>query len=76
MKSDGHVTIEQTSKKYKSRLLLSVLGIVVSVIWGMFSVAAADMSNKEPDFTWPAVIFGISILNWIITKILIWWNHG
>ena len=76
MKSNGHVTIEQTSKKYKFRLLLAVLGMIISVIWGMFAFAGADINGGEPNLTTPVVIFAVSILLWIITKITIWWNHG
>ena len=76
MKSDGHITIETTSKKYKGRMLLAVLGMIVAVIWGMCSKASADIGNQEPDYTVPAAIFIGSIVLWIVTKIQIWWNHG
>ena len=76
MNNTGHVTVEKTAKRYKLRLLLSVLGLIVGIFWLIGAISNADVTNQEPNLATPSAIIVLSLLLWIITKIQIWWNHG
>lgn len=76
MKSDGHITIERTAKKYKLAKLLSVLGIIVGIFWIMGAHANSDVTGVEPNLAKPIALIAISGIVYIVTKFLIWWNHG
>lgn len=72
MKSDAHVTTEKTAKKFKVWILISTLGIIGSIGWFI-----AALSSEDPASTAGAVLlFVVSLVVRIITKVLIWWNHG
>lgn len=73
----GTVTIEKTSKKYKFRLLIAALGIIVGVFWMVFAISNNDpQSGVQFDTNKPLAVLITSVLLWIVTKIQIWWNHG
>ena len=76
MKSDGHITIERTAKKYKLAKLLSVLGIIVGIFWIMGAHANSDVTGVAPNLAKPIALIVISGIVYIVTKFLIWWNHG
>ena len=76
MKSGGHITIERTAKKYKLAKLLSVLGIIVGIFWIMGAHANSDVTGVEPNLAKPIALIAISGIVYIVTKFLIWWNHG
>ena len=76
MKSDGHVTIEKTAKKYKLVILLSALCAVVSIFWIICACVHSDVTNSEPSLGLPILLLLVSGLVYIVTKIAIWWNHG
>ena len=62
----GHITTqEQTSKRFKLRLMLGWLGLLAGVI-----IAIAY------DPTWGFVTIGIMAFWLFITKVSIWWNHA
>lgn len=76
MKSDGHVSVERTAKRYKLLLLLSGLGMIVGVFWILGAVAYHHAMGVAPDYIKPVAVLAISGFVRIITKFLIWWNHG
>lgn len=76
MKSDGHITIERTAKKYKLAKLLSALGIIVGIFWIMGAHANSDVTGVAPNLAKPIALIVISGIVYIVTKFLIWWNHG
>ena len=65
-----HVTVEQTKKKYKFYILCSVLMIVGSFFHAMV------VGDKDPLFVYDAIMFLLGIISYIVTKIIVWWNHG
>lgn len=68
--------IEKTAKKFKLILVLCRLAYVVAVIWGMCVFAGAEINGTEPSFAGPVVLFLAALATAIVTKFLIWWNHG
>jgi len=76
MKSDGHVTIERTAKKYKLLILLSILGILAGIVWIVGAFANLDATGAEPNLAKPLALIAVSALVYIATKFIIWWNHG
>ena len=69
------VTIQKTSKKYKFRLVIAWLMMIVSVIWYMGAKSNANLTGEPANLTKPGLLFGGGILLWLLTKIAIWWNH-
>lgn len=63
-----HVTIEHTSKNLKAMLAFCVILCLV----GCPGTMIADESLK-PQF---ASTFAIGFLGFVITKVVIWWEHG
>ena len=76
MKTDGHVTIEKTAKKYKLALLVSGLCFFFGIFWLIFAVAAAQADNTTPHIVMPWLFIIMSVIAYIVTKLVIWWNHG
>lgn len=71
------ITIEKTSKRYKGRLVLAALGIIVGISWFCFAVTQTDpTTGQEIDTNKPLAVIVVSLIFWLITKIQIWWNHG
>lgn len=70
------VQVEKTAKKFKLMLVLCRLAYVVAVIWGMCAYAGAQVNGGEPSFVGPVVLFVVALLVSLVTKFLIWWNHG
>ncbi len=70
-------TIQQTSKRLKSRLVISALLWWVGVIWLIFAISEAKESigAKPPFPTTPFMITFIASGWFILTKIRIWWHH-
>ena len=76
MKSDGHITIEKTAKRYKLVILLSALCAVVSVLWIVCACANSEITNAEPSVGFPIFLLLVSGVVYMATKAVIWWNHG
>lgn len=70
------VQIEKTSKKFKLVLVLCRLSYLVAVIWGMCAVAGSNVNGGEPNLAAPVGLFVCALIVALITKFLIWWNHG
>lgn len=70
------VQIEKTAKKFKLMLVLCRLAYLVAVIWGMCAVAGANVNGGEPSFAGPVALFAVALVVALVTKFLIWWNHG
>lgn len=62
-------TIEQTGKGLKLQILLSIAMGISSFIW------FTKLENPQIEGHVPAALVGISIVWFVITKILIWWRH-
>lgn len=63
-------TIQETSKRLKLHILLSVVVFCASLIW-MF--AAAGVSDE--DAILPTFVVGFSLSWYIATRFRIWWHH-
>lgn len=70
------VTIEKTAKRYKLRLVLAVLMLIVGVIWAACVHANAEVVNQAPNYTPPGILIASAVGLWLITKVAIWWHHG
>ena len=66
-------TIEKTSKRFKLQLVLSSLGVFISIIFVITNICKNGFDhNKTICSYWALVLLGA----WnTITRIRIWWNH-
>lgn len=60
------VVTEQTSKKYKGRMLLGVVGICVGVVMLMGS------ENPVPG----VLVIAVGAVLYVSARFSAWWNHG
>lgn len=60
------VEIEQTSKRYKARMLVALLLCCVGVVVGMASESAL----------WGAGLFVVGLLLYFSARFSAWWNNG
>jgi hypothetical protein len=61
--------IEQTAKRYKGIMALSVLTIIIGTIR---SCGGIDTLDSGPAV--PMIIIGF--IGYFVARILAWWNHG
>ncbi len=70
-------TIQQTSKKFKTHIIVSSLIFWISFTLFIFKVTAGTLS--EGSITQPEIIIMIGIFGgmmwYFITKFRIWWHH-
>lgn len=68
----GKVLTEQTGKKYKGQIVMSVLGLFLGVIIAIVGAA----TGLEP-VTGLGIFTCMACLAWLVTvKFLAWWQHG
>ena len=65
------VTVEQTGKKYKGMMLLSVPIICIGLIWWM---AASTPGTSAP--AGPVLLFFAGLGLFFYARFASWWNHG
>ena len=70
-------TIQQTSKRLKMHIVISVILWWTSVIWLIFAASAQSQSQTASQSVpgLPIAIFLISSAWYILTKLRIWWHH-
>ena len=61
MKTEGHVTTEKTAKKYKLRILLANLGVIIGILWAFGASASADARGATADYTMPGILIALSV---------------
>ena len=76
MKSDGHITIEKTAKRFKGQLVLCWLGFIVGVCWIIGAYMNADIQGRAPEIKAPSILLICSAVWYLVTRVRIWWNHG
>jgi len=81
-KMEEKVIVEQTSKKLKLHVVISVLIALIGFLIGGYYYLMYFLKGVNGEKTPPqiigiigAVIFGIGILYYLIVKFIIWWQH-
>ena len=77
--SRGH-TVERTGKTWKFLILVSVIGIVVGLVIWIGTPAPGTHGSPTPEeaeaMRRGPLVFGLSVVVFILAKIGAWWNHG
>ena len=61
--------IEQTAKRYKGLMALSVLAIIIGTIRSCTGLASG---NTGPD----VLMIALGFVGYFVARVLAWWNHG
>ena len=70
------ITTQQTSKKFKLLLVIFNLALIAAPIWAFCVKCQAEISSSDPNYIPPLTTFIIAVVGNLITRFLIWWNHG
>ncbi|MCY1287200.1 hypothetical protein D9M68_176650 [compost metagenome] len=60
------VQIEQTSKRYKGRMLIGVLLCCIGVVMAMASESSL----------WGVIVIVVGLITYFAARFGAWWNHG
>ena len=62
-------TIQGTSKRLKSQILISVICIIIGIIW-----LIGSLQTKDPS-PWPGLLIFGGLVGFIVTRFRVWWHH-
>ena len=63
-------TIQETSKKLKLHMLISVMSIIIGVVWMIGEDDALGGASL-----WPALLVGGGLFWYVVIRFQIWWHH-
>lgn len=63
-------TVQETSKRLKLHMLISVLMICVGVVWSM-PVAQGPAGSTA----WPGLLLAAGLIWYVVSRIRVWWHH-
>lgn len=72
----GHVTTEQTSKRLKLRLALSIAAMCVGIVLMLANMGTAEGGKTSTAFNAGGLMTFFGLVSAWITKVKIWWHHG
>jgi hypothetical protein len=64
-------TIQETSKRLKTHLLLASLSLAVGIVWVIIAVSASVRTS----LAFPTSLFVGGLVWYAITRFRIWWHH-
>jgi len=69
-------TTQATSKQLKLHTLISVLAIIVGLVWLLIAASGEDAAKADRTRIIPALLLGLGIVGYFVTRVRIWWHHG
>lgn len=66
-------TIQETSKKLKVQIIISLAAVILGIFMLFFN--AADSNSSIQSFRYSNLLITFGIIGYIVTKMRIWWHH-